>query len=559
MTRIFRLSFTARLVIMAVAMVAATAAVAIALMLRDVSTEMYARAQEGLDTNLNLAWELLRQQGDGFAVENGQLKAGSHLINNDFAIVDKVKVIAGGAATIFAGDTRVTTNVTNTDGSRAVGTKLAQGAAYNAIFKDHKAYRGEADILGTAYFTVYDPIKDTKGEVIGILFVGIKKSVFLALISDMVRSGVIIGLVIALLASVATFVGVRLQLRPLVKLRTVMDQLSSGAHEVTIPALERSDEIGSMAKSVQIFKDNLAAIRRLEAGQNEMKRRAEAERQAAIGKLAQEFEAAVKVVVDSVSAASTELKSSAETLAATAEETSRQSATVAAATEEAAANVETVATATEELSASISEIGRQVEHSSEVTRKAVEEAQSTGTAVDGLAKAAQRIGDVVKLIQDVASQTNLLALNATIEAARAGEAGKGFAVVASEVKALATQTSKATEEISAQIADIQGATGHTVTAIQSIAGTVGQINEVSSAIASAVQEQSAATQEISGNVQQAAKGTTEITTNIAGVTQAAGETGAAANQVLAAASELSQQAEKLRGEVDRFLTNIRAA
>jgi methyl-accepting chemotaxis protein len=189
----------------------------------------------------------------------------------------------------------------------------------------------------------------------------------------------------------------------------------------------------------------------------------------------------------------------------------------------------------------------------------VDQAKTTSMTVDGLAQAAQRIGDVVKLIQDIASQTNLLALNATIEAARAGEAGKGFAVVASEVKTLANQTAKATEEISNQISEIQGSTGETVSAIGAIGETIAHVDEIASAIASAVQEQGAATQEIAGNVQQASKGTAEITQNIAGVTQAASETGAASSQVLGAATDLSKQAEKLRGEVDSFLANIRAA
>ncbi|HTZ79432.1 MAG TPA: globin-coupled sensor protein [Stellaceae bacterium] len=278
-----------------------------------------------------------------------------------------------------------------------------------------------------------------------------------------------------------------------------------------------------------------------------------------LDELAAGFEASIASVVGAVSSASTELHSSAQALSSTAEETNRQSMAVNLGAEETSASVQSVAGATEELSASISEIARQVEQSSDIMRQAVEQGRNANTTVAGLTAAAQRIGDVVKLIQDVASQTNLLALNATIEAARAGEAGKGFAVVASEVKALANQTSKATEEIGAQISEIQIATRQTVAAIEAITGTISQISEISGAIASAVQEQSAATQEISGSVQQASKGTTEITSNIAGVTQAAGETGNAAHQVMTASGELSRQAEKLGGEVEGFLTKIREA
>ena len=274
--------------------------------------------------------------------------------------------------------------------------------------------------------------------------------------------------------------------------------------------------------------------------------------------LADNFEANIKAIVETVSSSSTELQGSAQSMSSTAEETSRQATAVAAASEEASTNVQTVASAAEELSKSVEEVGRQVGQSNKIAQSAVEEAQKTNEKVQGLAEAAQKIGEVVNLINDIASQTNLLALNATIEAARAGEAGKGFAVVASEVKSLANQTAKATEEIAAQIGAIQSATADAVSAIQGIGSTIGEISEIATTITEAVQQQGSATTEIAANVNQAASGTQEVSQNISGVTQAASETGEAATQVLAAANELSQQSEMLRDQVDSFLVEIRA-
>jgi methyl-accepting chemotaxis protein len=338
-----------------------------------------------------------------------------------------------------------------------------------------------------------------------------------------------------------------------------MERLASGDKTIEVVGAARRDEIGGMAKAVQVFKDNAIAMDKLRAEQEDLKRQAEIEKRRALHKLADDFEASISGVVTVVSTAAAEMQSTAQSMSATAEETSRQSLSVASAAEQASVNVQTVASAAEELSASIGEIGRQVSQASEIAGKAAEDSRRTDEAVQGLTESAQKIGEVVKLIQEIAGQTNLLALNATIEAARAGEAGKGFSVVASEVKSLANQTAKATDEIRAQIGAIQDRTRTTVEVIHGIRRTIEDINGISATIASAVEEQGAATQEIARNVQQAAAGTGQVSENISGVTSAAGETGAAATQVLGSASELAQQSETLRAEVHKFLATIRAA
>jgi len=347
--------------------------------------------------------------------------------------------------------------------------------------------------------------------------------------------------------------------RPIMAMTTAMKALAGGNKAANIPGIGRRDEIGEMASAVQVFKESMLEAERLRAEQDEAKTRNDADKKAMMASLADELQAGVQGIVRTVSAASTEMQSTAQSMSATAEEANRQATAVAAASEQASANVHTVASAAEELSSSISEISRQVSESTRIAGQATEQADRTNAQIRGLADAAQRIGDVVKLITDIAGQTNLLALNATIEAARAGEAGKGFAVVASEVKSLANQTAKATEEISAKIAEMQAATNESVDAVQAIGGTIGRINEIATTIASAVEEQGAATKEIARNVQQASAGTAEVSSNIAGVTQAAAQTGAASTQVLGAAGELAKDADLLHQQVERFLTKIRAA
>ncbi|MFL9824121.1 methyl-accepting chemotaxis protein [Rhodoplanes sp. SY1] len=348
--------------------------------------------------------------------------------------------------------------------------------------------------------------------------------------------------------------------RPITRLADGMRRLAEGDFGVVLAGVGRKDEVGEIADAVEAFKIKAAEKARLEAEEKaEQDRIAAARRKADMVALADGFERAVGDIVKTVSSASTELEAAAGTLTRTAESTQGLSATVAAASEQASANVQSVASATNEMSSSVGEIGRQVQEATRIASDAVRQAEKTDGQITELSQAANRIGDVVKLITAIAEQTNLLALNATIEAARAGEAGKGFAVVAQEVKALAAQTAKATGDIGAQISGMQSATQVSVGAIKEIGGTIGRIAEISAAIAAAVEEQGAATHEIARNVQQAAAGTTQVAANITEVNRGAGETGSASSQVLASAQSLAHESARLRVEVDRFLVGVRAA
>lgn len=347
--------------------------------------------------------------------------------------------------------------------------------------------------------------------------------------------------------------------KPIIGMTGAMQSLASGNTNISIPGVGRGDEVGVMAGTLQVFKNNLEETERMREEQARAKERAEQQRKVELQQLASQFEQAVGSIISIVASASTELSATAESLTETAKATSDRSASVAAASEQASANVQTVASAAEELTCSVREIANQVQTSSTMTNKASVEAGRTSEQVHDLAKAAERIGGIIDLINNVASQTNLLALNATIEAARAGEAGRGFAVVAQEVKQLAEQTAKATAEISDQITGIQNSTREAISRIEGITKTIAEVDSIATSIASSVEEQGSATQEIARNVHQASLGTQEVAKNITGVQASAESSSAASSQVLSAARDLSQQAEALQVEMHRFLDKVRAA
>ncbi|MET0724385.1 MAG: methyl-accepting chemotaxis protein [Tardiphaga sp.] len=447
-------------------------------------------------------------------------------------------------------------------GAKTLATTLAGGAADPAIIR--RAQAGETimqygELNGRASATAFGQIKNFSGEPVAVFEIVRDASAYRTLTqTSLTWLAIISAAVLVVAGAIAVWMGSSMA-RPIKALEAAMRAIAAGNHTVAIPGAGRKDEIGSMAGAVEIFKDGLIETDQLRAAQEQQRERTQLERRDTMNALASRFESGVGSVVGAVGSAAGELRTTAQSMAATAEESTRQTAAVAAASEEATQSAQAVAAAIEELNASISEIAQQVNESARVAGDAVSQANTTNSEVQSLAEAAQKIGDVVKLISEIAAQTNLLALNATIEAARAGEAGRGFAVVASEVKALATQTSKATDEISAQVNAIQNATRSSVDSIQGITSTIGRVSEIASAIAAAVEEQGAATLEIARNVADAARGTGEVSENIAGVNDAARETGMAATRVVESAADLSRNGEDLKTQVDAFLREVRAA
>jgi len=553
-----------------VAFVVMTAAALFAVVSLQTSSDVQSKALAQLQSNVRTFVGILRGSISSLTVKKDSTGAITGITVNDDAVfysdelADRIAEATQAPATLFVKDKasgdfiRRATNMRNPDGTRAVGTAMDRKGVVFPIVSAGGTYVGQAKILGGDYLLVNLPVFGQSGQVLGVLGSGFQVTALEASANRLMWQMGMVSLAAVLVLTLAAIVSARMLFRPIPKLAGTMDGLAHGDISVTVPYLAWKNEIGEMARAVEIFRENTVERQRL-AVEQAAESDAKMQRALKLDGLTRQFESNVSALTQGLATAASQMEATAQTMTATAERTNRQSVSVAAAAEQTSGSVQTVAAATEEMSISIREIARQVTQSSQISFEAVESAKRTNGIVQALANGAERIGEVVALINSIASQTNLLALNATIEAARAGEAGKGFAVVASEVKNLATQTAKATEEIGSQIAQIQGATQEAVDAIHGIQTVIDQISSISTGIAAAMEEQGATTSEISRSVQEAARGTGQVTESIDSVKHGAGETGVAAVQVLDAAQELARYAENLSREVDVFLSDVKAA
>ncbi|MCQ4161770.1 cache domain-containing protein [Roseomonas sp. GC11] len=536
-----------------------TGGVITAVMLDRIRESLLEDSQLALESNLGTLKALLAQQGREWRLEGDQLLLDGKPLNGRNEVVDTVKAVAGGVATLFAGDTRVATNVMTADGKRAVGTKLAQGPAYDAVFRRGETYRGVATILGAPHQTIYEPIRDTSGRVIGLLFVGRSLASVEARILEVEIHGIIVGAISLVVVGLFAWMATGMTLRPLRGLAQAVQSIAEGRFDLDPPCTDRRDLLGEIGRAVKSLAEGSRQARALEAEAEAARQRSAAERRQMQQSLAEEIEQAVGGVARALSTEMAKLDQAAHTLSEGTSRAQKDAGAVADRSRSATQNVQAVATAAEQLSASIAEINRRVSQGAQVARAAVAAAGTSDQTVAGLSAAADRIGDVVKLIADIAGQTNLLALNATIEAARAGEAGKGFAVVASEVKTLASQTARATEEIATQIGAMRGATNQAVLAVRDIATTVSRMDEVTSAIAAAVEEQGAATQEIARNAAAAAHGTEGAAQSTLALTEHVTQAADALGGVRQATSAVGQQGAALQRELSGVVARLRAA
>ena len=565
-----RLKLGTKAIICAAVLIAVNTSLVVGAAYWSLSNEFDARAKSDMETNLRtltLAFAEAYPEAK-VTLKDGTVSRVEISAMPDFkehSTVDRATSYIGGNATVFVYDeatkqfVRRTTNVKKENGDRAVGTQLAADHPGQPVLRSGQAYKGPAVLFGKSFITAYQPVFDTGGRVVGILYVGIPMAALDAMLFHSISMMSIAAAAGAILVLLLTMLAVRRITRPLNSVTTTLTSLAEGRPDVQIDHVGRHDEIGAIARTIGVFKNNSLERRRLEAERKNAEAEASERRKAELRGFVDEFQSDVGGIIDKVLTSSNQFEVAARHLTETARSTAQLSSESADASTQASDHVRNAAAASEEMATSITEISRRVQESNGIAAEAVKQAVATDQRMADLSKAGDRIGDVVKLITSIAEQTNLLALNATIEAARAGEAGRGFAVVAQEVKTLAGQTAKATDEISSHIVNMQSATQESVSAIKAIGQTIERISDIATSIAAAVDQQGAATQEIARSVQAAANVTSEVATNVGNVATGANETGETSDEILKSAQSLCSDSLQLKAEVSKFLDGVRAA
>jgi len=565
-----RLSLGPKAVLSAALLIAVNTALVVGAGYWSLTRDFDARAERDIDVNLRT---LTLAFGETFpdakiAIRDGvveRIEIPKMPEFSDHKIVDRATSYVGGTATLFVYDdasqqfVRETTNVKKENGDRAVGTQLATDHPAQAVLRRGQAYKGPAMLFGRRFYTAYQPVFGTAGKVIGIVYVGIPTAQLDSMLSQALWAMAIAAAIAALLVLGMTMLIVRRVTKPLRSVTESLTVLAEGRTDVEVQHADRHDEIGAIARTVDVFKNNRLERRQLEAERVSNETLAMDRRKAELNQFVEDFRTKIGGIIERVLNSSGQFEKDAQQLSVTAHSTAEMSGQSAGASRQASEHVRSAAAASNELSQSIVEISRRVQESNGVTADAVKQADATDERMAELSAAGDRIGHVVKLITSIAEQTNLLALNATIEAARAGDAGRGFAVVAQEVKTLAGQTAKATEEISAHIVNMQRATGESVNAIKAIGLTIERISGITTSISSAVEQQGTATQSIAEGVQAAARGTLDVADNIERVAKNARETGTTSGLMLKSAQELADVSTHLKDEVEKFLDSVRAA